>query len=146
MYFFVVKIWKNIVIIFIPFDRTNHWIKVPKLHFKTLKNIIYTFFFPLSIVIIIYKSRPYNMHYNTHNGHSRLRFILILKQVNPKLVIPNGKYASLICCESSHKMGDIVDPIVHEVKVRSIKSYPQNEMTFISSCTSALWKLFNVPH
>jgi hypothetical protein len=78
------------------------------------------------------------MHYNTHNGHSRLRFILILKQVNPKLVIPNGKYASPICCESSHKMGDIVDPIVHEVKVRSIKSYPQNEMTFISSCTSAL--------
>lgn len=78
------------------------------------------------------------MHYNTHNGHSRLRFIITLNQVNPKLVIPNGKYVLPICCESSHKMGDIVDPIIHEVEVRSIKIYPQNEMTFISSRTSAL--------
>jgi len=61
-------------------------------------------------------------------------------------MIGNGKYASPICCESSHKMGDIVDPIVHEVEVRSIKSYPQSEMTFISSRTNALWKLCNVPH
>ncbi len=59
---------------------------------------------------------------------------------------PNGKYASPICCELSHKMGDIVDPIVDEVQVRSIKSYFQNETTFISSCTSALWKFCNVPH